>query len=148
MYKNSTLNVNYYSLGFTPRDYVNNSIYAEIVDRKYLYYKFNGRNFDEIQRNLRSFKILNDEIFLTTFTSFLMFYRGYVNEVFEKFILEAHQHGIIDYCYRKIYRYEIDENQLESEAQVLTMYMLSVGFYIWLGSVIIACIVFILEHAL
>jgi hypothetical protein len=34
----------------------------------------------------------------------------------------------------------------EDPRKVLTMYMLSAGFYIWLGSVLVACVVYVAEH--
>jgi len=125
---------------------MNNTIYAEIVDRELLESMFNGKNLERIQEDLRSFKMLKDETFMTSFTSLLTFHRGYLNEIFDKFIFEAHQHGIIDYCYRQVYRFKDVDKLVESSTKVLTMYMLSAGFYIWLGSVGIACIVFIYEH--
>lgn len=90
--------------------------------------------------------MLKDETFLTTFTIFLTYYRGYLNEVFEKFILEAHQHGIIEFCYRQVYHFP--DVSVEKFPIILTMQILSAGFYIWLGSIVIACIVFIGEHVI
>lgn len=52
----------------------------------------------------------------------------------------------MSYLYRQVYRFGKIEDQIESEPQVLSMYMLSAGFYIWLGTVLIACIVFIAEN--
>lgn len=107
---------------------------------------YNGANFKEIEKYLISFKMLKDEVFFTSFISFLTFQRGHLGEILEKFILEAHQHGIIDYCYRQVYNSIDIEKLVESETKVLTVYMLSAGFYIWLASVAIACFVFICEH--
>jgi len=132
--------------GYNVIDEFTASSFAELVDRRYLESIFNGTNLNEIEQNLQSFKMLKDETFITSFTSFLMFQRGYLNEVFEKFILEAHQHGIIEYCYQQAYRFANVEKLLKSEPKVLTMYMLSAGFYIWLGSICIACVVFVCEH--
>lgn len=62
----------------------------------------------------------------------------------EKFILEAHQHGIVEHFRRKWTPRSLEPDP--SEPKVLTMYMLSAGFILWLGSVAVACIVFIFEH--
>lgn len=121
-----------------------NGTFAEFVNRNHLRSIFDGKNFTEIQQNFRLYKMLDDETYLTTFTSFITFYRGYLNEVLEKFILEAHQHGIVDYWQRQVYRFGDVSNEVE--LKVLTTYMLSAGFYIWLGSIAVACIVFIGEH--
>lgn len=123
-----------------------NDTFAQIVNRNHLISIFDGKNIKEIEKNLRLFKMLEDETFLTTFTSFLPHYRSYLNEILERFILEAHQHGIIDYCYRQAYRVNDFSGLIVSDPKVLTMYMLSAGFYIWLGSIVIACIVFIYEQ--
>lgn len=121
-----------------------NGYFAEFVNQNYLRSIFNGTNFDFIQQNLRLYKMLSDETFITTFTSFITFYRGYLNQVLEKFILEAHQHGFVDYWRQRIYPFGDVSNEIEPK--ILTMYMLSAGFYIWLGSIGVACIVFIGEH--
>jgi hypothetical protein len=123
-----------------------NDTFAEIVQHDFLDVMFNGSNYQEIQDNIRHFKML-DEPFKTLTSTIETFHRGYMSEVFEKFILEAHQHGIVEYFYRKIYnRFGKIKEDLETETKVLTMYMLSAGFYVWLGTVGIACIVFIGEH--
>lgn len=90
--------------------------------------------------------MLYDEKFQTFSMSFQTFNRGFLHEILEKFILEAHQHGIMSCLHRQVYRFGRIEDQIESEPQVLSVFMLSAGFYIWLGTVLIACIVFIAEN--
>lgn len=120
-------------------------IYADLVDKNFLKEMFNGTNFEHIRKHCVDFKIL-DDTFQTLTVKFLTFSRGYLSEILEKFLLEAHQHGIIEGVERKIYRFGNFNYKLESDLQVLTMYMLSAGFYIWLGTVAIACVVFVGEH--
>jgi hypothetical protein len=66
-------------------------------------------------------------------------------ESFQKYILECHQHGIITYLNQKYFPTFLKPDE-EEDPRVLTMYMLSAGFYLWLGSIVVACIVFIGEH--
>lgn len=127
-------------------EFGNATAYSELVDRNFLEALFNGTNLKDVNNYVQAYKMLKDETFITSFRSFLTFHRGYLNEVFERFILESHQHGIIDYWYRHFFRYDNIEKQIATEPKVLTMYMLSSGFYIWLGSIGIACFVFICEH--
>lgn len=127
-------------------DVADYSVFAELVEKDLLESIYNGKNFEEVEKDLVSFKMLKDEVFITSFTSFLTFQRAHLSAIFEKFILEAHQHGIIDYCYRQFYNSIDIEKLVKPKTKVLTFYMLSAGFYIWLASVGIACLVFICEH--
>lgn len=122
----------------------NYEFFAEIVDKKYLENLFNGSNYDEVDKNIRTFKMF-EEIYQTSTTSLFTHYRGYFNEILNKFILEAHQHGILVYLKRRAYRFGDINDQVESEPKVLSMFMLSAGFYVWLATVALACIVFIGE---
>lgn len=122
-----------------------NDTFAEIVDMHFLGHIFNGSNFNEIKENIRLFKMF-DEPYKFITTSIETFHRGYLTEVLEKFILEAHQHGILEYLHRRVYKYGDIKEEIESSPQVLTMYMLSAGLCIWLGAVFVACLAFIGEN--
>lgn len=123
-----------------------NETFAELVNQNFLGALFNGTNFNEIEENLQSFKMLHEEPFQRSTMNFFTSSRGYLAEILEKFILEAQQHGILDYFHRRVYRFEKVKENIESETQVLSMYMLSAGFYVWLVTVALACFVFIGEH--
>lgn len=71
-------------------------------------------------------------------------------EILEKFLLDTTQFGL-DIYYERIPKLYItySKNMFSrqpSEPQVLTMTMLSAGFLIWLGCVVVSCVVFIGEH--
>lgn len=117
---------------------------ADLVDKNYIKERFNGTNYKEV-RNLTIYYKILDETFQTLTVKMLTLSRGYLNEKLEKFILEAHQHGILIYFQRRTVKYEYFQSKFESEPKILTMYMLSAGFYIWLGTVGIACIAFVGE---
>lgn len=42
--------------------------------------------------------------------------------------------------------YQVRSKEIKDDPKKLTMDMMSAGFYIWLGSVAVACLVFIGEH--
>jgi hypothetical protein len=69
---------------------------------------------------------------------------SYFIEDLNKFLMEVEQYGFKEYLYNS--KFENIAPTSEPGPQILTMYMLSAGFYIWLGSVVIACIVFAIEH--
>lgn len=71
--------------------------------------------------------------------------QSFIYEPLEEFILNCHQNGMILHLMRQILPKE--SMFIESESPpVLTMYMLSAGFYIWLITVLLSVIVFMLEH--
>lgn len=128
------------------QEYENDS-FAEIIDEKFLDVEYNGSNCQEIKDNIRLYKMLDDdERFITFTTNIETFHRGYLSENFEKFILEAHQHGLLVHFFSKVYnRFGSIKEAAQTEPEVLTMHMLSAGFYVWLATVGIACVVFIGE---
>lgn len=69
---------------------------------------------------------------------------SHVYKTVERFVLLCHQHGFIEH-WLDLFHYETFLMN-DTEPKVLTMKMLSAGFYIWLVSVAIACVVFIGEH--
>lgn len=118
---------------------------AEIVDKNYIHDKYNGTNIDHIENLTRDHKMLS-EIFQSLTVKIETLARGYLSELLEKFILEAHQHGILVFLQRKVSLLYDFKYQLDSKTEILTIYMLSAGFSIWLGTVLIACIVFVGER--
>lgn len=75
----------------------------------------------------------------TTHT-FSMFY-----DSLEKFVLEAHQHGHLNYFVSKYTLPPLPKPE-DLGPQVLTMDMLSAGFIVWIFTVILAIISFVFEH--
>lgn len=82
----------------------------------------------------------------SSFAPWHMLTYSVVQKSLSKFILECQQHGFINFLERKYWDFKWLKNT-KTDPKVLTMYMLSAGFYIWLVCVAIACIVFALEHA-
>jgi hypothetical protein len=68
-------------------------------------------------------------------------------DVLNKFLMESEQYGFTQHFYDLEFFYS-GFNKDTSEKQVLTLQMLSAGFFVWLISVIIACIVFAIEHVI
>lgn len=124
-----------------------NHTFSEIVDIKFLEIIFNGSNFLEIEDNIRLFKMLKDEPFQHVFMNILTFHRGFLSEILEKFLLEAHQHGIIESIRRKFYQFGPNfKEEIVSDPEKLSLYVLSAGFIVWLGTVGIACLIFLYEQ--
>lgn len=123
--------------------------FAELVDENYLgamlVYADKTSN-EEIDEIIRSFKMLDEEPYKDTTITFYTPSRGYMGEILEKFVLEAHQFGIFVHLKQTVYMFNKIKEQVDSELQILTMYMLSAGFYVWLVTVAVACLVFIGEH--
>lgn len=69
---------------------------------------------------------------------------SYILEVLNDFILQCHQHGFFLHFESKYFESPIIETK--DPRKILTFYMLSAGFYIWLMSVSVACVVFVYEH--
>lgn len=89
----------------------------------------------------KAFKLLNEDYMVHFYSWFV---GAELFESFEKYLLECHQHGIINYIHDKYFPKRIKWD--EEGPQVLTMFMLSAGFYLWLGSVVVAILTFIGEH--
>lgn len=68
----------------------------------------------------------------------------YIKDVLNTFILQCQQHGFFEHLYLKHIHFQVVDEK--DPNKVLTMYMLSAGFYLWLMSIAIACIVFVIEH--
>lgn len=93
-------------------------------------------------------RMTDDDLTTGVNTWYILMYSVVQNSV-NKFLLECHQYGIIVH-FQNMRNYifiEPEEVIPEKEtAKVLTVYMLSAGFYVWLASIGIACVVFVLEH--
>lgn len=69
---------------------------------------------------------------------------GSLYKLFEDFTLRCHQNGVISHIESMNFPPEII--QPKDPRKILTFYMLSAGFYLWLISVVVACLVFVGEH--
>lgn len=88
-------------------------------------------------------RVLDDD-WITNSEGFELFENSFLWEPMEKLILECHQHGIIEYLIKKNIAEPL-KAQLDSNPKILTLYILSAGFTIWLASISIACLVFLAE---
>lgn len=79
------------------------------------------------------------------FDRILVWPESYMYKPLEKFILESYQHGFMDY-FEKTITDSLPKLEVNEEPTVLSMYLLSAGFYLWLFAAAIAGIVFILEQ--
>jgi hypothetical protein len=61
-----------------------------------------------------------------------------------KFLMEAEQHGFTQYFQDSKFK-DLPPTSKNLKPKVLTMQMLSAGFIVWLGSVVVACFVFVIE---
>lgn len=112
------------------------AMYQKAGSRKmysHLGYTFEQQNFFVIPEDFR-----------WSFLSWHVLQNSFIYEPLEKFILNCHQHGIMTHLIDKLIPSQSKERK--EGPKVLTTFMLSAGFYIWLTSVLIAFIVFILEH--
>lgn len=71
---------------------------------------------------------------------------SYISSILDDFILRFHQSGIFVYLNNK-YKPDSLIFKTKDPRKMLTIYMLSAGFYLWLISVLAACLVFVIEHA-
>lgn len=69
---------------------------------------------------------------------------GSLYKVLNDFILRCHQYGFIKHIESNNYPAPII--QPKDPNVVLTLYILSAGFYLWLISIVVACFVFVGEH--
>lgn len=80
----------------------------------------------------------------THFEAFYVQSESCIYEMLNEFILQCHQHGFIEYLVSKHFNWP--KKSKRDPRKVLTLYMLSAGFYIWLISISVAFVVFIIEH--
>lgn len=116
--------------------------HAILVDRaNYKCYKDSHRGkYSDLDK---AFRITDDDL-VSGLNSWYIFMYSVVHKSLNKFLLECLQHGIINH-FKTLYRDSRNAPARES-AKVLTMYILSAGFYVWLTSIGVACVVFVLEH--
>lgn len=70
---------------------------------------------------------------------------SYIYSVLNDFILQCHQYGFFNHFQSKKSKPLVLEIK-DTSRKVLTMHMLSAGFYLWLMTVLLACVVFLIEH--
>jgi hypothetical protein len=108
-------------------------------------------NFGEIRERLSE----DREDLMRSFSSFESYFSyplswltnkcDYLTETFDKFLLEVEQSGFKQY-YEDAQFIQLNIWTPDQKPKILTMQMLSAGFIVWLVSVGIACVVFIIEH--
>lgn len=95
---------------------------------------------DDVNKDLHMLSDDANSYFMCWFT----YKQSIMFDSLQKFILEVHQHGFVSHFERKNTPRAADIP--EDEPKVLTMQMLSAGFGLWLGSIIIAIVAFFGEH--
>lgn len=134
---NSTLNF------YKERDFENFGRFAMIATRSswdqydWEFYKAGEKNL--ISSQMKIFE--ND--YLWVGSSWLVQPNNFIGETLDKYILELHQHGIIEHYLDLVSLPKVPE--FEKDPEKLTMFMLSAGFLVWITAVSIACIEFICE---
>lgn len=102
----------------------------------------NNQQFEYMERNI----LVIPEDYRWHMLSWHVHPQSFIYEPLQKFILECHQHGFIINLMNNLFTTLVKP---EAEGpQVLTMFILSAGFYIWLCTVLIAIVVFFIEHLL
>lgn len=91
-----------------------------------------------------AFRVLDDN-YMEVPLSFSTHPQTIIAESLNKFILECHQHGFCANFISKAFDF-IDLGNDKQGPQVLTRTKLSAGFFVWLATVVVACVVFALEH--
>lgn len=71
--------------------------------------------------------------------------RSFLYENLENFLVRCHENGMISYFQKQEFE-EIREKLEDPDPQILTTQILSAGFLVWLGSVVVCIIVFLFEH--
>lgn len=99
----------------------------------------------EKEQILSSAMSLLDEDYNVHYEYVLVKPESVIYEVLNEFILQCHQHGFMRH-FESIYFPYPPIIEPEDPRRVLTMYMLSAGFYLWLITIAVACLVFVGEH--
>lgn len=123
-----------------------NDTFALPIERER--YEINLKKFDAVTLTKRNqlYRIADDDFDILDYTIGVDF-RSYLYKSIEKLIQECHQHGIMEYFKSRTFKSSlVGRIDIVSEPKVLTMYMLSAGFYVWLVTVVIACFIFIMEQ--
>lgn len=114
------------------------------MDRSYLEKNTDERRGLAFIDHVKNRYTITEDSYETSFAPWYVNIYGVIYESLSKFILECHQHGFTEYFERKRLSYK--NTLLKNEVKVLTLHILSAGFYVWLVSVVIACISFLGEH--
>lgn len=104
--------------------------------------------FDRMLQEINMKVLEDDDRFY--YEQFWLLKHSFLSEPLVKLIMECQQYGIVDYLIRKNIRDPLKARD-DKDPKVLTMFMLSAGFIVWLGTVLVACIAFfgeILHHKL
>lgn len=101
--------------------------------------RFLYHSYDQSKSNIR----IIPEVFRWHMLPWHVRKQSLIYEQLEKFILDCQQNGIIEHLVRNISPVFLQPDGIGP--QVLTMFELSAGFIIWMGSVLVAICVFILE---
>lgn len=117
------------------------NVHALIIDRSFFQCFENSHVITN--KDLTGQTRMTDDDFVSGLNSWFIFKNSVVHDSLNKFLLECHQHGIIVYLRQKYKKIIIPE---EEKPKILTIYMLSAGFYVWLASVGIAFVVFVIER--
>lgn len=99
--------------------------------------------FDNLSRVYKDHSgnfVAMDSFYITRPVNIFVFPNGLFIEYLDKLMLECHQHGLL------VPKSYPSAEKLTEEPKVLTMHMLEAGFVIWLCSVCVACVIFIIEQ--
>lgn len=125
-----------------------NETFVIICEVKYQgpfkYNHMKGRRLKDYESNSYKYlKSLNDGLsWGEHYISFRKF--GFLYEPFQKFLLDIHANGIFWILHERGMNDTVSA-EFDDPKVVLTMQMLSAGFYVWLFCVTICCIVFACE---
>lgn len=117
-----------------------NGSYGFTIDRN-LFWAWNSSN----TKIMEVFKML-DEDFIQMPLFIYINPRAIIFENMNEFIYQCHQHGFCQHFQSITIKSEHKKLEKKQAPQVLTMGKLSAGFLVWIGSVLVACIIFLCEH--
>lgn len=102
--------------------------------------------YENITKEISSYtSFLEEDINTVRLGWALSLNKYFLFEPMEKFILECHQHGLVIQVENQVRRKRA-EKSTQKPKKVLTMHMLSAGWYIWLGGICVATVAFFSEH--
>lgn len=119
----------------------------------YPHVKLNLRKLNEINslssankivKHFQGFMIPTEDSYRWHTANWVIVPFSYVYQKVEEFILLCHQNGIIDHLQEMLCVER--SSKIEEQPKVLTLEMLSAGFYVWLASVVAAIFIFAIEH--
>lgn len=123
-------------------EYEDYSHHSFLIERRFLRI-FESRKFDQLAETASENNFVVEGNIEVSFAPWMTMTYSLLYDSISKFILEAKQHGFVVHFEKEN---DLPEAVLEDEPKILTMYILSAGFYVWLGSIIIAFAAFICEH--